>query len=346
MYSIAKLTRDHASFSDLNRADHGMLASKGVTEADWKVWQAAEPEMWGSMPMITPKAVQAVPDAAIAHLGDPQALRRHASTQLLAHVLEDAGMGAMDTGARQRIMTSIGTTKGTWAGELWQSAMLFKSFSFSMMYKHWMRAASMPGAGSKFGYMAPLIIYGAALAALGNQLRVLLAGKDPENMASPKFWTAALLRGGGLGFYGDFLYDEFNSNDNSLAAAFAGPLATTAEDVWKLTGAAAIHHIKGERTDEGGNLVRFAKQNVPVLNLWYLQAAMDHILWNQAQEAASPGYLERMQARAEAQRGTSWYWQPQEATPSRAPDTSSAHLFDVERGKREIERTAQNVDLE
>jgi hypothetical protein len=346
MSYVAKVTREHANFADLNRADHGVLADKGVTEADWKTWQAAEPEQWGSMKMITPKAVQAIPDAAIAHLGDPQALRRHASTQLLAHVLEEAGMGAMDTGARQRVTTQIGTTKGTWGGELLQSALLFKSFAFSMMMKHWQRAASMPGAGSKFGYIAPLIVYGAALAAAGNQIRALLAGKDPENMASPKFWGAALLRGGGLGFYGDFLYDEFNSNDNSLAAAVGGPLATSAEDVWKLTGAAAIHHVKGERTDEGGNLIRFAKQNVPVLNLWYLQAAMDHILWNQAQEAASPGYLERMQAKAEAQRGTTWYWQPQEAAPSRAPDTSSAHLFDVERGKRELERTAQNVDLE
>jgi hypothetical protein len=95
-----------------------------------------------------------------------------------------------------------------------------------------------------------------------------------------------------------------------------------------------------------GNAIRFAKQNIPVLNLWYLQSAMDHILWNQAQEAASPGYLERMQARAEGMKGTTWYWQPGESAPQRAPDVSTAHLFDVERGKREIERTAQNVDLE
>jgi hypothetical protein len=346
MQYVAKVTREHEKFSDLNKADHGVLTDKGVTEADWAVWQKAEPEMWGSNPMITPKAVQAIPDEAIAHLGDPQALRRHASTQLLAHVLEEAGMGAMDTGARQRVVMQAGTTKGTWGGELLRSVMLFKSYAASMMMKHWGRAASMPGAGSKFAYFAPLIIYGAALAALGNQLRNVLSGKDPENMASPKFWGAAVLRGGGLGFYGDFLYDEFNSNDNSLAAAAGGPLATTAEDVWKLTGAAAIHHAKGERTDEGAGLIRFAKQNVPILNLWYLQAAMDHILWNSAQEAASPGYLERMQAKAEGNKGTTWYWQPQERAPARAPDISTAHLFDVDRGKREAERVAQTISIQ
>lgn len=351
MSYVAKVTREHENFADINRADHGVLADKGVTESDWQVWKRAQPETWndvtgGSQAMVTPKSIAAIPDEAIAHLGDPQALRRHASTQLLAHVLEEAGMGAMDTGARQRVTMQIGTTKGTIGGELLQSVLLFKSFAASMMMKHWARAASMPGAGSKFGYVAPLIVYGTALAALGNQLRNVLAGRDPDNMASPQFWGAAALRGGGLGFYGDFLYDEFTEHDTSLIAALGGPGATTAEDVWKLTGAAAIHNMRGERTDEGANLIRFAKGNVPVLNLWYLQSAMDHILWNHMQEAASPGYLERMQAKAEGTKGTTWYWQPGEHAPDRAPDISTAHLFDVDRGKREVERVADNVSIE
>jgi hypothetical protein len=107
-----------------------------------------------------------------------------------------------------------------------------------------------------------------------------------------------------------------------------------------------IHHLKGERTDEGAKAIRFAKQNVPGLNLWYLQAAMDHILWNQIQEAASPGYLDRMQARLEAMKGTSWYWQPQESLPQRAPDVSVAHLFNPERGHEETEQLARTVGLE
>lgn len=343
MSYLSKATREHANFADMNRGDHGMLATKGVTEADWKVWQAAKFEKWGSHDMLTPKMVQQIPDAAIAHLGNPDELRRHASTQLLAHVLEEGGMGAMDTGPRQRVTMQLGTTKGTVGGELLHSAMLFKSFAASMMMKHWGRAASMPGAGSKFGYMAPLIVYGTIIAALGNQIRNLLAGRDPENMANPAFWGAATLRGGGLGFFGDFFYDEFTEHDTSLAAALGGPLMTTAEDVWKLTGAAAIHAAKGERTDEGAKLIRFAKGETPILNLWYTQAAMDHILWNSMQEAASPGYLERMQAKAEAMKGSSWYWNPQDTTPERAPDFSASHVFDTDKGGEQIQRIGQKI---
>lgn len=336
MSYIAKAVKEHGTFGELNDIDHGMLARKGISETDWKVWQMAEPEMFGDSPIMTPKAIRAIPDEQLAKLGDPMQLRRQASTHLLAHVLEEAGMGAMDTGPRQRVHMQAGTSKGTVGGELTRSVLLFKSFAASMMMKHWMRAASMPGMGSKFAYFSLIGLYGTFIAAVGNQIRNVILGKDPENMASAKFWGAAIMRGGGLGFFGDFFYDEFTQHDTSIAAALGGPMLTTAEDIWKLTGGAASKASKGERVDEAANLIRFTKGNTPILNLWYTQAAMDHILWNQMQEAANPGYLDRMQAKAEATHGTSWYWNPQESTPSRAPDVSLAHLIDTQRGSDEL----------
>lgn len=96
--------------------------------------------------------------------------------------------------------------------------------------------------------------------------------------------------------------------------------------------------------DEGANLIRFAKSEVP--NIWYTQAAMDHLLWNEMQEAASPGYLQRMQTKAEVTRGTSWYWDPQESLPSRAPDVSMAHLWDTQRGGQQAAQMAERVGVE
>jgi hypothetical protein len=326
MSYLGRTTRDVEHFADLNPIDHGVLARKGVTEADWQVWRLAKAEDWGAgaRTVLTPKAIHAIPDAQLAPLGDPQALRRHASTQLLAHVLEEAGMGAMDTGARQRVAMNIGTKKGSLGGELWRSAMLFKSFAFSMMTKHWARASSMPTTLGKWGYMSRLIVAGTVMSAIGIQVRNLIYGKDPENMLSPKFWAQAILRGGGLGFYGDFLYDELNEHDNTLIPALGGPLFTAAEDVWNVTGKALFESLKGKRVDEGAKLIRFAKSNIPFLNMWYTQAAMDHILWNSMQDAANPGYLERMQQKAYAQRGTTWYWNPQDRLPSASPDFSKA----------------------
>lgn len=327
MSSIGKLTRTIEHVDGLSKEDHGVLASKGVTDTNWQVWRLAEPEDWGgSSKVLTPKSIWAIPDERLTHLGDPRALKREAATQLLAHTLEEAGMGAMDTGPRQRVSVTLGTQKGTYGGEIWRSMNLFRGFAFAMMMKHWARAADQPGFG-KVKYLAPLFVYGTVMAALGNQIRNLIAGADPENM-NPKenlaFWGKALLRGGGLGFFGEFLQNESTEHETSLAAALGGPAATTAEDLLHLTHGAFFQAKRGQQVDEKAKIIRFVKGNIPLINMWYTQAAADHLIWNHLQEAANPGYLSRMVAKQEANFGKTYYWNPQSATPSRAPDLAKA----------------------
>lgn len=331
-------------FKDLSTSDHGMLASKGITEADWQVWKRAELEDWGmEHGVLTPLSVDRIPDAKLADLGNPEMLRRHAGTALLGHILEETGMGVMDTGARERTSMLFGTTPGTAAGELTRAAFLFKSFSVSMMMKHWARAASLPSGNATAAYVARLLVVGTVMGALATQLRNLTAGKDPANIAEPRFWAESLLRGGGMGVYGDFLYSELSTHDTSPVEILGGPVMSTLADVWNLTGAAAIKAARGERTDEGAKLVRFLRGNVPMLNLWYLQAAMDHLIWNEMQESASPGYLDRMKAKAYAQRGTSYWWDPGEQTPHAGPDFAKA--WQPEMGRDQLNRVAQATGM-
>lgn len=339
MSYLGKTVQNVDHFADINQADHGILANKGVTENDWQVWKAAEPEDWGmSHGVLTPKSIQAIPDERLSAFGNPTDLKRHASTMLLGHVLEETGMGVMDTGAREQTRMRFGTTAGTTQGELLRSALLFKGFSASMMMKHWARAADMPTTAGTWAYGARLVVAGTIMGALANQLRNVVGGKDPDNIVEPKFWGNAILRGGGLGFYGDFLYGEMTSHDTSLIPALMGPLATESEEAWNLTGGNAFKAARGERTDEGAKLVRFGKSEVPFLNMWYTQAAMDHILWNEMQEAASPGYLDRMQAKAQTQRGTSYYWDPHEKLPSAGPDF--AKMIQPEKGAEQVQKIA------
>jgi hypothetical protein len=195
-----------------------------------------------------------------------------------------------------------------------------------MMMKHWARAADQPGFG-KVKYLAPLFLYGTVTAAVGNQIRNILAGQDPDKMFgkdTAAFWGKAILRGGGLGFFGDFLQNEMTQQDTSLAAALGGPAATTVEDLLSLSHGAFFKSQRGERTDEKAKLIRFAKGNIPLINMWYTQAAFDHLLWNHAQEAASPGYLARIQARQEANYGKTYFWKPGEALPHAGPDFAKA----------------------
>lgn len=346
MSYLGKTVGEVEHFADINRSDHGILADKGVTNNDWQVWRLAKTEDWGASArtVITPKSVWAIPDEQLSALGDPTTLKRHASTMLLGHVLEETGMGVMDTGARERSRMLLGTQAGTVMGELARSSLLFKSFSYSMMMKHWARAGDMPTTAGTWGYVARLAIMGTIMGAVATQLRNLAAGKNPQNIAEPQFWAESTLRGGGLGFYGDFLYSEATSHDTTLVPALMGPLYTDLETGWHLTGAAAIKASRGERTDEGANLIRFVRGDVPFLNMWYTQAAMDHILWNEMQEATSPGYLRRMEAKAAATRGTSWYWNPHDRAPKSAPDLGK--MWQPKRGAEQMRKIGDKVSLE
>jgi hypothetical protein len=68
------------------------------------------------------------------------------------------------------------------------------------------------------------------------------------------------------------------------------------------------------------------------VNLWYAKTALDQAMLNQMQEQLSPGYLDRMKARAEREWGATWWWAPQDTGileggmegPERAPNFANA----------------------
>ena len=319
MYKMGQVTRRVQSVDSLTFADHGVLARKGITQSAWDTMRAAELDTDGR---VTPGTIGMIPDEKLGP--NAAALKREATTQLMAHVLDEAGMGVMDTGARQRaFVKNLPVVGGLAASDAGRSFLLFKTFSTSMMLKHWSRLASMGTLGSKAGYAAALSVYGTVIAAAMNSVRAMLAGQQPPDFSTGRPWMEAVLRGGGMGYFGDFLYDAENSNGNTFTESLGGPVMTAGADVWNVTGAAAAKALKGERTDEGANLIRLARNNMPLTQLWYTSAVFDHLLWNAMQEAANPGYLDRLEER-QAKYGREYWWHPQEAIPQAGPDISKA----------------------
>jgi hypothetical protein len=320
MRQIGDHTRKFEHFADINERDHGMLARKGVDESTWSTWRAATPDADGR---ITPKEIDQIPDDRLKDIGDPKTLKRNAQTAIMAHVYEETGMGVMEIGARQRSAISAATL-GASDNPVGRSILLFKTFSMAMMLKHWTRMASLQGLSAKVGYGAALTVYGTAIAALGNQIRLLLSGQNRQPMNDKKFWAGAVLRGGGLGYMGDFLYDELNSRDQNIAEALGGPLEGEIQDAWNVTGKPMLQAYNGQRTEEAANLIKWGRDHTPVANFWYTQAAFDHILWFQMQEASNPGYLDRMMQRQQKYNRSYW-WNPHDRVPTQGPDITEAH---------------------
>lgn len=317
------LTLSHAleqhrrtDWSALDEFGRRRLESAGVTEADWKVWQKAQ----AVEGMLTKDGIRAVEG-----ISDADANR--AVARLLGYLDQEARTAVLSPDLSTRAMIQQGTKSGTWGGEVLRSVMLFKSFPMAVVDKHLRRIRNIPTAQGKVAYSVAMMSSLQLFGAVALQLKDIAAGKDPRDMTTGKFWLAAAAQGGGLGIFGDILYTGMGGNARGGQAnwtSMAGPVFGTMMDAADLTMGNAARAAQGKEVDFGADLLRFTKGNTPLINLWYLRAAVDHMLLHDLQEELSPGYLRRMRKRSQKDWGQDYWWQPGDTLPERAPEPAAA----------------------
>ncbi|HFN0821327.1 TPA: hypothetical protein ACQ84X_002921 [Klebsiella pneumoniae] len=320
MGSLGEVVSRASDLRSLDDSDFRILKSKGITEQDFSVWKLAQQEDWGNgnTTMLTPESIMRIPDAAVMHLGLPERVRFEAMRRLLAAVSEEVDMAVITPGAREQLLTGGGLQHGTWKGELTRSVFLFKSFPISVVLRHWTRAMGMPSAGGRAAYIAAFLASTTMLGALSQQLNDLASGRNPREMTGKdagKFWLGALLKGGGLGLYGDFLLSDHTRYGGGALASMLGPVAGLVDDVVKLAQGIPLNAVEGKPEQTGGDLVKLGKGLIPGANLWYAKAALDHMIFNQLQEYFSPGYLRKMEQRSKKEFNQTYWWRPQDVTP-------------------------------
>lgn len=320
MGSLGEVVSRAHDLRSLDDSDFRILKSKGITEQDFSVWKLAQQEDWGNgnTTMLTPESIMRIPDAAVMHLGPPERVRFEAMRRLLAAVSEEVDMAVITPGAREQLFTGGGLQRGTWKGELTRSVFLFKSFPISVVLRHWTRAMGMPSPGGRAAYIAAFLASTTMLGALSQQLNDMASGRNPREMVGKdagKFWLGALLKGGGLGLYGDFLLSDHTRYGGGALASMLGPVAGLVDDVVKLAQGIPLNAVEGKPEQTGGDLVKLGKGLIPGANLWYAKAALDHMIFNQLQEYFSPGYLRKVEQRSKKQFNQTYWWRPQDVTP-------------------------------
>lgn len=259
MGSLGEVVSRASDLRSLDDSDFRILKSKGITEQDFSVWKLAQQEDWGNgnTTMLTPESIMRIPDAAVMHLGLPERVRFEAMRRLLAAVSEEVDMAVITPGAREQLLTGGGLQRGTWKGELTRSVFLFKSFPISVVLRHWTRAMGMPSAGGRAAYIAAFLASTTMLGALSQQLNDLASGRNPREMTGKdagKFWLGALLKGGGLGLYGDFLLSDHTRYGGGALASMLGPVAGLVDDVVKLAQGIPLNAVEGKPEQTGGDL--------------------------------------------------------------------------------------------
>lgn len=310
-------------WGNLAEYDRWRLGQQGLTADDWAVIQQAQPVVHNGREFITPDAIYAT--------GDPRA--GEVVAKYLGAISDESEVAVLNPDMATRAITTGGASRaGTIDGELWRAVAQFKSFPIAMISRHWRRALETPqgleGApltANRMVYAGALMAGLTALGAIAFQIKQMISGKDPVDMTTPKFWGKAVAQGGGLGFMGDILLRDSTEDRAPQQGLFEllGPTAGSAAELYELTKGNLDEARAGKDTHAGAEAMRFARGHLPLVNLWYAKAALDHAGLQAMQEAMSPGYLARIKNKARKDWNQSWWWEPGENLPERAPDLSA-----------------------
>jgi hypothetical protein len=329
-------------FGKLDASDVRALTTFGVTKPEWDTWRLAKLErMAGVDDIITPEAISRITDDdlraahVIGQADGPEvaaAARRNAILKLTGLVNTEAEFAIVTPGWTERAAFYGAQQRGTVPGEIMRATLQFKSFPFAYLMRSFDAIANQDGPVSKAVMVSWLLFAGTLAGAMIMQVRDTLAGKDPRKMWQDgdynkvKFLGASFLQGGALGIYGDFLYGANQTRYGSgILEAISGPTLGPLLELGLVHPMDAIRKtMEGKETHLAARTLQSLKGFVPGSNIWYTRAALDHLVWQRAMEALSPGYLTTVRQRALKDYGQDWWWQPGEASPDRAPDFAGA----------------------
>ncbi|WP_210419194.1 hypothetical protein, partial [Bradyrhizobium sp. NAS80.1] len=265
-------------------------------------------------------------DAEVAAEQTAAGVRRIAE-QYLETILQQTERAVPTSTARSRSFFVGTQPKGSFWGEVVESGLLFKSFALSLttLQLQAIQQELHQGAARGAGYAGAIALSLTMGGAIALQIKNVINGKDPQSMADPRFWMAAVQTGGGLGLLGDYLFSDVNRQGQSLAQQISGPTVGLVGDLWKLTAGNVQQLVQGKPTNIGRETVNTLGRYTPVLSsLWYLRAAYRRVVLDQLQYLTDPdahkSFREQEQRLQNETRQGMW-WAPGEILPRRAPAT-------------------------
>lgn len=297
------------SFGQLDPGMQRVFRNNGLGEAEWDAYRAA--------PLTQDRGSEWIMPADAGKAGD----------RVLEMVLRETDYAIIMPDIRTRVQMNGFMKPGTLMGEIARSSLLFKSFPMAMWNLHGRRMLDQPGLYSKARYAIGFGLYMTSLGALAAQLKLLASGKDPQPMDDPRFLGKAVVQSGGLGLFGDLLYNSENSYGGGILATLAGPVL--GQTIPNLADATAGNLLKlggGEETEFVTTTALALEREMPGRNLVYSRLAWERLVTDNIRELVDPkadrAFARRIK-RAESE-GTAYFAPPGEGLDWRAPEFDNA----------------------
>lgn len=327
------------SWSSLNADFKRALSLYDLDGGKWDLLREMEMRHADGRDYMTPDGIAAISDERIGQylaernrpvsVGAIRETRQDLERSLRAYVNDRVTYAVLEPDARTRSIMNQGTQPGTIPGDLLRFVTQFKSFPAAYMQKTLGRElygrgytptalgngfrggrdliqALRNGNGERLA-LAQLILWTTAFGYLSMASKDVAKGREPRPADDPKTWLAAMVQGGGLGIFGDYLFGEANRFGNTALESAAGPTLGTVADLANLWSRAK------EGDDTAASALRLAQNNTPFLNLFYTRIALDHLFLYSVQEAMSPGSLRRTEERIRQQNDQEFLVRPSQS---------------------------------
>lgn len=293
------------------------------------------PELGGKL--ITPMDLKKIDRDFLVRINDEKNVnstpdnieraRNELETALRTYITDRVDIAVPTPGTAERKWATMNTQAGTPLGEAVRMLMLFKSFPLTILnrvmgreiygngantFKQWL----MQDTKGKF-HLAQLMAMGVIAGYTGGAIRDLLKGRNPKPLIKDDGslnWQAindATVRGGTLGTLGDILLNDYDRSYRGFMSQMAGPVMGQMDTLGDIK-TKMQYAMLGTGKFPLQETSKFAMDNTPFLNLFYVRPVMDYlILWN-LEEAMSPGSLKRQERAVENKANQSYWFAPSE----------------------------------
>ena len=244
-------------------------------------------------------------------------------------ILEEARKMVPESTIEASVTLRDTTRPDTLAGLLLHSFSMYKNFPVSFYMIYGRLGMTSPSVKGRLGFYAGLGAGMTMVGALGTQMREVAQGRDPLPMDTPAFWGKALLSGGAMSIWGDFLFGGVNKLGAGPTETAAGPVIGFVGDTANLAfgdifkWAETVGTLNEDFESKfPAKLVEYFRRYTPGTNVWWARLALEREVWDRLQELADPKAYQKKLRKVRNQKstyGNDYWWSPLDEAPTRLP---------------------------
>lgn len=308
----------NTAWGDLDSGFRAMFERNGITESDWDAFRKTD--------------VIEHEGAVFADFVADESMKFHTM------VLQETDLAVPTPDARVRSILTMGQSRETVEGQFWRSAFAIKSFPITIATTHLQRGWYMASKKDKLSYFGMMFATTSVLGGIALQARDVAAGRDMRDI-DEKFLVAAVSQGGGLGIFGDFVFNDVNRHGYSFAEQLAGPSFQTLTQLYRLGPGNVIEAISNDEANildffagdaslrDVDEATKFTSEVGRAIDrftpsIWQTKL-FEQAIFNSYQELADPNFAEKKRKllrTREKEYGQGYWWKPGEFAPERAPE--------------------------